>query len=651
MTSTVGEKSFALRILDHASSMLAYWDRDLRCCYANSAYKNWFGKSGPELLGTTLPELLGPVLYSLNKPYILGALAGQPQQFERGITGPDGVVRNSLARYHPDVVDGQVVGFIAEVSDVGVLKSLEASLKEEIALKHRMVDALNKKDAAFEAAQQLGQIGSWHWEIESDITTWSHNLYRLFGYDPAQLPPAFAEHGKLYTPASFALLRTAVETALASGAPYILSLEYFMPDGATGWLEARGEVERDNKGSIVGLHGTAQDITRDRRLVDALQAQTHRLGLAIDAAHMGMWHWNALSDVLMLENAQASDILGIARAAPQVRNASTFFEAMWHADCRHTFEEAAARFFDRGEPRFYFKGRFHCHRTQQVRWIECTGRAVGDPGERQMSCAFFDISERIAIKEALQDTVAKLEENDARKAQFLSTLGHELRNCIAPLSSGLQLMHIRMAATGMDRIEGIMTRQLAHITRLVDDIFDVRRLQCNALKLERWRISLNDVVDSATAMCEDAILWAGHALTVDMPEREVACDGDFVRLTQVLVNLLANACKYTPPGGAIAVSLRADGPDHLVLAVSDNGIGIAAEDLARIFDIYVQIQRNPRSPNAGLGIGLHLVKMLVELHGGTITATSAGHGKGTLMRVRLPTSSAAVQDAASTPAM
>lgn len=633
---TIVEKSFSMRVLDLASSMLAYWDCDLRCRYANSAYKQWFGKSGTELLGTLLPDLLGPALFSLNKPYILAALAGHPQQFERNITGPDGVVRRSLARYHPDVVDGVVMGFVAEVSDVGVLKSLEASLQEEIALKHRMIEALKKKDAALEAAQQLGQIGSWHWEIEADITTWSNELYRLFGYDPTQLPPAFAEHARLYTPASLALLRTAVDQALASGTPYILALEYFAPDGSTGWLEARGEVERDNKGVIVGLHGTAQDITRDRRLVDALRAQTQRLELAIDAAHMGMWHWDALSDVLTFENGQACGILGIESEAPQGRTASTFFDALWHEDCRQSFHEAAARFFEEGEPGFYFMGRFHCHDDRRLRWMECTGRATA--GERQMTCAFFDISERVALKERLMRTVAQLEENDAYRMEFLSTLGHELRNCLLPLSSGMQLLHARMATMGMERAQQIMTRQLTHMTRLVDDIFDLKRLQRNELQLERWRISLHDVVDSATSMCEDALTCAGHHLTVDMPEQEIEIDGDFVRLTQVLVNLLGNACKYTPPRGAICVRLRADGPRHVVLSVSDNGIGIAADALDRVFDLYMQIHLDAGYPNAGLGIGLHLVKKLVELHGGTVTAASAGRGQGTTMRVRLPTS-------------
>ena len=638
MASTVGENSFALRVLDNASSMLAYWDRDLRCCYANRVYKQWFGKSACELIGTTLPDLLGPALFSLNKPYILAALAGHPQQFERNITGPDGVVRQSLARYHPDVVDGQVVGFIAEVSDVGLLKKLETSLKQEIALKRRIVDELKRKDAALEAAQQLGQIGSWHWEIESDITTWSHGLYRLFGYDPTQLPPTFAGHAKLYTPASLAMLQTAVDTAVLHGTPYILALEYLRPDGRTGWLEARGEVERDNQGAIIGLHGTAQDITQHKRLVEALQAQAHRLSLAIDAAHMGMWHWDALGDVLTLENAQAGDIFGIAHDTPQDRTASTFFHSIWHADCRQAFHEAAERFFQQGDSSFYFTGHFHCQKAQQLRWIECTGRAIGEKGERRMIGAFFDISERIAIQQALQRTVAQLQESDARRTEFLSTLGHELRNCISPLSSAMQLLHVKFAETGSEKIGGIMRRQLAHITRLVDDIFDLRRLQCNELKLERWRISLKDVVDSATSMCEDALVRAGHALTIDLPEQDIECDGDFVRLTQVLVNLLANACKYTPPCGAIVVSLRADGPGHFLLAVSDNGIGIAAEDQERVFDLYVQIHRDARYPNAGLGIGLHLVKMLVELHGGTIAAESAGRDKGTTMRIRLPKS-------------
>ena len=235
-------------------------------------------------------------------------------------------------------------------------------------------------------------------------------------------------------------------------------------------------------------------------------------------------------------------------------------------------------------------------------------------------------------------TVGQLEENDAYRMEFLSTLGHELRNCLLPLSSGMQLLHARMATMGMERAQHIMTRQLTHMTRLVDDIFDLKRLQRNELMLERWRISLQDVVDSATSMCEDALACAGHHLTVDVPEQEIEIDGDFVRLTQVLVNLLGNACKYTPPRGAIAVCLRADGPRHVVLSVSDNGIGIAADALDRVFDLYMQIHRDAGYPNAGLGIGLHLVKKLVELHGGTVTAASAGRGQGTTMRVRLPMS-------------
>ena len=636
--NTTGQNSFALRVLDHTSSIMAYWDADLRCRYANGACQQWFGKSEAELLGCLLPDLLGPALFSLNRPYVLGVLAGHPQQFERSLTGSDGVVRRSLARYHPDVVDGAVVGFIVEIADVGPLKTLEASLEVEIALKRRMIDALGRKDAALEAVQQLGQIGSWHWEIESDITTWSHGLYRLFGYDPHKLPPTFAEHARLYTPDSLALLQTAVLTTLTCGTPYVVALEYLAPDGGTGWMEACGEVERDDRGSIVGLHGTARDITRERRLADALQAQTQRFALLVDAAHMGVWHWNALSDVLILESAHACDILGIGGDAPQSRTASTFFDALWTEDCRHAFQAAAARFFDEAESGFYFLGRFHCPRERRARTIECTGRAIGGQGERRMICAFFDISERIAIQDALQQAVVQQEENDMRNAELLSTLGHELRNCISPLSSGMQLMHARMTAMGMERVEGIMTRQLIHITRLVDDIFDLRRLQCRELEIERCRISLNDVVDSATSMCEDALARAGHSLAIDVPEPDIELEGDFVRLTQVLVNLLTNACKYTPRCGAIAVSVRADGPDHVVLSVSDNGIGIAADDLDRIFGLYVQIRPEVRSPNAGLGIGLHLVKKLVEFHGGTVTASSAGRGKGTTMRVRLPRS-------------
>ncbi|WP_305082593.1 EAL domain-containing protein [Novosphingobium sp. FKTRR1] len=242
-------------VVDNAPSMMAYWDKNLNCVFANRAYERWFGVHSDSIVGINIEELLGPELYELSKQYIAGALAGEVQTFERVIPGTGGINRHSLAYYVPDIVDGEVVGFLVQVSDLSALKHAEQSLQE---------------------AQRLGHIGSWEWSPQSDRTVWSAELYRITGRDPALPPPTFAEHGELYTPESWKLLQNAVNRALQLGEPYTLELEFAHPDGTARWLEARGEARFDATRSTTVLRGTVQDITLRRKLVAEL-AEQHEL--------------------------------------------------------------------------------------------------------------------------------------------------------------------------------------------------------------------------------------------------------------------------------------------------------------------------------------------------------------------------------------
>jgi len=637
MRCTSIEASFALRVLDHSSSMMAYWDRTLTCRYANRVYEKWFGTPGAQLIGTRLPDLLGKEIFALNEPHIRAVLDGEAQVFERTIPGPDGVHRRSLARYHPDLVDGIVVGFIAEVSDVGPLKELEARLEEEVATKGRMVVALHKKEAALEAAQELGRMGSWHWEIESDITTWSSGLYRLFGRDPACLSPSYAEHAQLYTPDSWRLLRESVDCALTRGIPYEIELEYYRPEGGTGWLASRGEVERDSTGMIVGLHGTAQDVTQAHRLLHALQAQTQRLELALDAARLGIWQWNSQTDAVTWENREVRRILGLDDDTPACASGTAFFAGLLHPGDRQSFFDAAAGFLAGRADRFVFEGRIAPAGDGQVRWIECVGRAIDDAsGQRILTGTMLDVSDRVATREALQDTVAVLRNSCEHQSTFLFALGHELRNYLNPLSAGLQMLGPALASGAPQRIGALMSRQLDHISRLIGDIFDLRRIQSGELLLERSTMSLNGMVNEAIEVCAPLVKCSGHALMVQMPEDELQVEGDKGRLTQAVVNLVTNACKFTPPGGHIALALRRDGEGNGVLTVRDDGIGMAQEVLDTIFHLYVKLDQSVVPACAGLGIGLHLVKRIVELHGGTVAASSDGPGQGSTLSMHIP---------------
>ncbi|MCU4119034.1 PAS domain-containing protein [Variovorax sp. N23] len=268
-------------ILESVPSMLAYWDTDLQCRFANKAYESWFGVTGISLFGSSLKDLLGPTLFALNEPYILGALRGEPQRFERLVPGPGGVNRPSLASYIPHFVDGRVAGFVVEVTDVSALFEEREGLKRQVGELKHVSGLLQRTEAALKDAQRLAETGSWHWEVDTDIMTWSDQLYELFGLNPAMLPPNYAEHSSLFPTSSWLRLEQAVLRALAFGDPYVLELEFFHSSGRRGWLESRCTVERDEQGKIVGLLGTARDITalhrdgrpleQDRR-IDELEA-------------------------------------------------------------------------------------------------------------------------------------------------------------------------------------------------------------------------------------------------------------------------------------------------------------------------------------------------------------------------------------------
>jgi PAS domain S-box-containing protein len=262
-------------LVDHVPSMLAYWDRDLRCRFANRAYERWFGVNPDSLIGTSIKDLLGPKLFALNEPYIRAALRGEEQLFERVVPGADGVNRCSLATYVPDVVDGEVLGFIAHVTEVTKLKEVEAALRVEALQRENAMAKLRESRDALVEAQRLGRVGNWEWDVASDITIWSEELYRIFGLDRTRTPPSSTELSELYRHGGWEQLQSAVSNTLRTGMSYILELEYVRADRLTGWLEARGEAVRDESGKISKLRGTVLDTTERHRMEEIrVKAQT-----------------------------------------------------------------------------------------------------------------------------------------------------------------------------------------------------------------------------------------------------------------------------------------------------------------------------------------------------------------------------------------
>jgi PAS domain S-box-containing protein len=232
--------------------------------------------------------------------------------------------------------------------------------------------------------------------------------------------------------------------------------------------------------------------------------------------------------------------------------------------------------------------------------------------------------------------VRELREADRKKDDFIALLAHELRNPLAPLRNGLHVMRLASPdSPAVTKARAIMERQLSHMVRLIDDLLDVSRISLNKLQLRLSRVSLSDVVSSAVETARPSIDSAEHHLEVVLPAEPILLDADLTRLAQVLGNLLTNAAKYTPKRGQITLRVEHQGAE-IVLSVEDNGIGLHAESLRSIFDMFSQVDHSFERSTGGLGIGLALVRGLTEMHGGSVRAESAGPGSGSRFIVRLP---------------
>jgi CheY-like chemotaxis protein len=252
-----------------------------------------------------------------------------------------------------------------------------------------------------------------------------------------------------------------------------------------------------------------------------------------------------------------------------------------------------------------------------------------------------DVTEQEAVNAALRDSQARLQEADGRKDEFLATLAHELRNPLAPIRNALEIMRLTPEPQRQASARSIVERQVAQMVHLVDDLLDVSRISRGKLELRREVADLGRVIQTAIETSRPLIEAGRHELVAQLPlPQSLMVDGDVTRLCQVVSNLLNNAAKYTPQGGRIDIVAQRDG-DQAVVSVRDSGMGIPAPMLPRVFEMFTQVDHASARSQGGLGIGLALVRQLVEMHGGTVAAQSDGAGKGSTFTVRLPLAQAA----------
>lgn len=247
--------------------------------------------------------------------------------------------------------------------------------------------------------------------------------------------------------------------------------------------------------------------------------------------------------------------------------------------------------------------------------------------------SFSDITQMKQLALSLKQRAADLQRANAVKSVFLATLSHELRNPLAPIRNGIAILKARQA--GPDEVHDMMERQMQLATRLIDDLLDASRVDRGKLELHRETVSLESLVEAAIETARPNIESKSLQLLLHHAPRPLYVDGDPTRLAQVVANLLNNAAKFTPANGRIEIWIRGK-TDHAVIRVRDSGVGIARKDLGRIFEMFVQLDPSRSQAATGLGLGLPLARELARLHGGDVTAHSAGPGKGSEFRLRLP---------------
>lgn len=395
-------------------------------------------------------------------------------------------------------------------------------------------------------------------------------------------------------------------------------------EGEYRWFLSRATPLRGPEGKVLRWFGSHTDVTDQREADSRIRESEERFRLLAD--NMDQLAWMATPDGSTLWfNQRWEEFSGIP--LDQIREkAPTDLHHPDHYERVTTSLNAAAAKGENWESTFPLKGK-------DGKWHWFLSRVMPHKDEAGHITRWFGTSTDITEQKEAEEA---LEESAKHKDHFLATLSHELRNPLAPIKNGLQLLAMTGDDPEMSGITlGMMTRQVEHLVRLVDDLMDLSRISRDTIGLEMERVDLGQVIATAIEASDPLIKQREHHLSLILPQRPWIVQGDMVRLTQVVANLLNNSAKYTDPGGRIELRVEAEG-NEVAIHVKDNGIGIEAQALPRVFDMFSQVSSAEKKVEGGLGIGLHIVKRLVDLHAGRIEAHSEGLDHGSEFIVRLP---------------
>ena len=470
------------------------------------------------------------------------------------------------------------------------------------------------------------------------IVTWNEGARRIKGYTAGEI---IGQHfSKFYTAEALAMDWPAEELRRARAQGRFEDENWrIRKDGTRFWANVIITALRNPKGEVIGFSKITRDLTERRAHEEAQRQSEENIRLLVEGVKDHAIFLTDPSGVVLNWNAGAERVLGFRSTEAVGCNVSFLYIEEDIVTAKPEADLAAARDVgyseDVGWRRKSSGARF---------WADVTMTALrdGDGSLRGFANIVRDLTERSRVQQ--------LESESQRINEFIAMLAHELRNPLAPIGNAVRMLEKSSDTQDIAWSTRLIGRQLGHLTRLVDDLLDVSRITSGKIRMRKESVDLSPLVRRAVDSLRATVEGYGHALEVDLSPQPVLVDGDETRLTQVVVNLVTNAAKYTPDGGRVRVELR---PSESVakLRVIDNGIGMSKPLMDSVFDLFVQGDRRLDRVEGGLGVGLTLVKRIVALHGGTVAVTSAGAGHGSEFTVTLPLAASAVASASPSPVL
>lgn len=615
------ETDLALRVLiDGTSDVIYLKDRLGRYVFVNAACARLLRMTAESAIGKNDIELFGTdearLMYEMDQAVLRTC---QPQTFEESLSRTEGtrIFHTTKTPYYGPT--GDVIGVIGVSRDITESKAQELANAQLVAIVNSSVDAILAK------------------KLDGTITCWNAAAERMFGYSCEEAVGRSV--GMLMTPEL--QKQVAKLHGRLCGGEAIESYEMIgcRKDGTRSPIAVALSPIRDLRGTVVGTSMIARDVTERKQIEKELRESEERQRLAVEAAHLGVWCWRVHEDRLVW-TPQCSSMHGLG---PDEEVTYERLLAMLHPEDRESTERAVRRALE---------GCASCqieHRVVwpdgSIHWLSTSARVLcNDAGvPDRMLGVTFDITaqkqtdqERAELLRREQAARAEAQSATRAKDEFLAVLSHELRTPLQSMLGWTQLLRApgadaRMVQRGME----VMERNIKLQTRLIEDLLDVSRIVAGKLRLAQERVDLGAVVASALASVKAAA--DAKSIQSDATLEPLAVDvlGDPARLEQVVANLLSNALKFTSKGGRIELGLAREGTSAR-LTVKDTGAGISPQFLPQVFERFRQAESTLKRAHGGLGLGLAIVRHLIELHGGTVSAESPGEGQGSTFTVTLP---------------